>query len=118
MTQLVCIVCPNGCRLGISGEGDNIEVSGGKCPKGKAYAITEMTNPTRSVTTTVKTIFSEASVLPVRTNGEIPKAKIFDFMKVINSFVLDKRIKRGETVLPNVFDSGIDVIATSDILRQ
>ncbi|MDD4316315.1 MAG: DUF1667 domain-containing protein [Clostridia bacterium] len=118
MTQLVCIVCPNGCRLTINNDGENIEVLGGKCPKGKAYAVTEMTNPTRSVTTTVKTVFPEAGVLPVRTNGEIPKAKIFDFMKVINCFVLDKRVKRGEVVLQNVLDSGIDVIATSNMLQK
>ena len=47
MKNLVCIVCPNGCRLTVT-EGENIEVSGAKCPRGKAYAVSEMTNPTTS----------------------------------------------------------------------
>ena len=116
MKELVCIVCPNGCKLTVKGEGDNFEVFGAKCPRGKAYAITEMTAPKRSVTTTVKTIFDEARVLPVRTNGEIPKEKIFDLMKEIKKFVLNKRVKRGDVIIKNVIDSGVDIISTSNIL--
>lgn len=118
MINLVCIVCPNGCRLEISGEGENIEVKGAKCPKGKTYAITELTEPKRSVTSTVRTVFKEVPVLPVRTNGDIPKDKIFDLMDILNSFVLDKRVKRGETIIPNVFNTGVDIIATSGMLYK
>lgn len=115
--KMVCIVCPNGCRMEIIGEGENITVEGAKCPKGKVYAITEMTAPKRSVTTTVKTIFEEARVLPVRTSGDIPKERIFDLMHLINGIVLDKRVNRGDVILSNVFDTGIDIIATSGMLK-
>ena len=40
-----------------------------KCPKGKEYAINEMTDPRRSIATTVRTIFKECPVLPVRQRG-------------------------------------------------
>lgn len=116
--NLVCIVCPNGCRLTVTIDGEDITVTGQKCPKGKTYAIAEMTEPKRSVTTTVRTVFEEAPVLPVRTNGEIPKDKIFDLMKLLDGFILNKRIKRGEAILRNVFDSGVDVIATSGMLMK
>lgn len=118
MKTMVCIVCPNGCRMEINGEGENITVEGAKCAKGKTYAITEMTAPKRSVTTTVKTIFDEARVLPVRTNGDIPKEKIFDLMKLINTFVLDKRVDRGDVILSDVLGTGIDIIATSGMLKK
>lgn len=118
MINLVCIVCPNGCRLQVTGQGKDIEVTGAKCSKGKAYAITEMTQPKRSVTTTIKTVFNQARVLPVRTNAEIPKEKIFELMKMLNEFTLTKRIKRGETIISNVFNTGVDVIATSGILYK
>ena len=36
---LTCIVCPRGCTLTVTGEGDSLTVSGNSCPKGKQYAI-------------------------------------------------------------------------------
>ncbi|MFA6766696.1 MAG: DUF1667 domain-containing protein [Clostridia bacterium] len=118
MKELVCIICPNGCRLQVSQKGEEFEVMGAKCPKGKEYAINEMTDPRRSIATTVRTIFKECPVLPVRTKGDIPKDKIFALMEIINKIVIDKKIKRGDVILPNVLDSGVDVIATSSMLQN
>ncbi|MFW5780508.1 MAG: DUF1667 domain-containing protein [Bacillota bacterium] len=118
MKEIICIVCPNGCRMQISKEGKDIEVKGAKCPKGKEYAIAEMTDPRRSIASTVKTIFEDGRVLPVRTDGEVPKDKIFELMKMINKVVIKKRIKRGDIILQNVFDTGVNVIATSSMLQK
>src|SRR5690554_6716771 len=98
MKELVCIVCPNGCRLQVTKSGNEYEVKGAKCPKGKEYAITEMTDPRRSISTTVRTVFEDCRVLPVRTNGEIPKDKIFSLMELINKVVVDKKLKRGDII--------------------
>lgn len=118
MKKMICIVCPNGCRLEVSGTPENLEVAGAKCKKGKAYALAELSNPTRSLTTTVRTAFPEARVLPVRTAGEIPKDQMFEVMAYLNAFVLETRVSRGETVAKNVLDTGIDIIATSGILAE
>ena len=42
---MVCIVCPNGCRLKVSRDGDKIDVQGAKCKRGVAFGTTELTNP-------------------------------------------------------------------------
>lgn len=112
MTELVCIVCPNSCKLIID---DNGKISGNKCKRGEKFAHDELNCPMRSVTTTIATVFSDVPVVSVRTNGEIPKGKIFELMKLLNKVVLDKRVKRGEVVLQNVLDTGIDVITTGDM---
>ena len=31
--ELVCIVCPIGCRLKITGETDNLQITGNKCKR-------------------------------------------------------------------------------------
>ena len=53
LKEMVCITCPIGCHLTIRQDGEEIEVSGNTCPRGKQYAIAEMTHPTRMLTTTV-----------------------------------------------------------------
>ena len=70
--ELVCIVCPRGCRINV----ENGVVSGNGCKRGEAFALSEMTCPMRTVCSTVATTFEDYPVLPVRTNGEIPKDKI------------------------------------------
>ena len=114
-SKLICIGCPNGCELDVRKENDEIIVTGNKCPRGIEFAKTELTHPTRSITSSVKTTFKDIPVLSVRTNGEIPKEKIFDVMNEINKVVLDKHIKVGDVIIGNVLDLGVDVIATSNL---
>ena len=58
MKELVCIVCPNSCKLSIS---ENGEVTGARCPRGKKFATEELTCPKRTVCTTVATVFDDRS---------------------------------------------------------
>ena len=109
--ELVCIVCPRGCRLNV----ENGVVSGNSCKRGEAFALSEMTCPMRTVCSTVATTFEDYPVLPVRTNGEIPKDKIQDLMKEINAVVVDKKIKRGDVVIEKVVGTDVDVVASASI---
>lgn len=109
--DLVCIVCPRGCRIKIE---DGV-VSGNSCKKGEAFAKAEMTCPMRTVCSTVATTFADMPVLPVRTDGEIPKAEIADLMKLINGIVVDKKLKRGDIVSANVLGTHVNLIATASI---
>ena len=49
MKQLVCIGCPRGCRLTIEEKDGEFIVSGNSCPRGKAFAVSEMTMPKRTI---------------------------------------------------------------------
>lgn len=111
--EMTCIVCPNGCLMRIEQEGDKIEVFDAICKRGIEFAKNELTNPTRSITTTVATKFEDYPLLSVKTSGELPKDKIFDAMKKINSTVVKKRVKVDDVVIKNLF--GTDVVATSDM---
>lgn len=116
--ELVCIVCPRSCRMTITSEGDELVVTGNTCKRGKEFAINEMTDPRRTVCTTVRTSFPSVPVLPVRVSGAIPKNKIFDLMREVNRITVSKRIGREEVVVSNILDLGVDLIATSNILKD
>lgn len=118
MKELTCIVCPNGCAMEVTVDGINITVSGNKCPKGEQFAITEETKPMRTICSTVKTAFSNVPVLPVRVSSEIPKNRIFDVMSEINRVLLTEPVRCGDSVISNVLGLGVDIIATSSILKQ
>ena len=116
--EMYCIFCPRGCRLGVEGNAENFTVYGGQCSRGIDFARVEITNPTRTLTTTVRTSFPGVPVLPVRTEGEIPKGKIKEIMRLINTITVNQPLGIGETAVENVLGLGVNVIVTSNILLE
>lgn len=118
MKELYCITCPTGCLLTVTRQSGEFIVEGNGCKRGIDFARTEMTNPTRSLTTTVRTAFPGVPVLPVRTDGEIPKGKIGEAMRELGGVLIDRALDCGDTVLEDVAGCGVRVIATSDALLR
>ena len=119
--EVICIVCPVGCRIKISrceDEESGYRITGHTCKKGTEYAIKEVTNPTRILTSTVKVKGGKISRLPVRTSDEIPKAKIFSCMEIINRTEVAAPVRVGDVLVKDVFGTGIDIIATRSIGKQ
>ena len=55
MKKLTCIVCPLGCEITAHMDGHKIaELSGQGCKRGEAYARTELLDPRRMLTTTMR----------------------------------------------------------------
>lgn len=100
--NLVCIKCPRGCEIVIDGK----SISGNACPKGEEYAKEELISPHRIVTYLVK---SKDSVIPVKTDKEVPKTKIFDVVEEISKLKIDKA-NIGDVVIENVLGLGVNVV--------
>lgn len=119
MKEMTCIECPNGCRLKVEKDAAGaFIVTGGRCKRGQAFAVSEMTAPMRTIATTVKTDDPDVPVLPVRVSGPIPKGRIFDVMAAINGVCVQRPVERGGVIIQNVLGLNVDVIAESGILNR
>jgi CxxC motif-containing protein len=116
-TDLVCIVCPLGCTLTASppSEDSPWQVTGNRCPRGRDYAVTELTDPRRVLTTTVAVSGGALRRLPVKTASAIPKALLRAAAERLAQVRVAAPIRIGEVVLPNLLETGIDVVATRDL---
>ncbi len=111
-TNMICIVCPIGCHLEIiEDEANGVSVSGNTCKRGEAYGRNELVNPTRVLTSTVKINGALFPRLPVKTNGAIPKNKIFEAMQVINIVVVDSPVHCGDILIKDILGLGVDIVA-------
>lgn len=110
--KLICIVCPMGCHLDITKQDEEYIVEGNKCPRGKVYGVKELTNPTRVVTTTIKIKGGLLNRLPVKTKEDIPKNKIYDCMKLIDSIEVESPISVGDVIVKDILNTGVDLVAT------
>ncbi|MGN0522522.1 MAG: DUF1667 domain-containing protein, partial [Eubacterium sp.] len=108
MTELICIVCPKGCRLKVD-ENNNYSVTGNTCPRGAEYGSAELKNPVRVVTSTVKINGCEQKRCPVKTTQAIPKDMVMPVMKFLDSVLLNAPVKIGDIAVKNILDTGIDI---------
>lgn len=116
MKELICITCPKGCHLKID-EDNDYAVTGNACPRGAEYGKNELKNPKRVITSTVKTNSAEYCRCPVKTNGAIPKDKMFEIMEMLDDVELKTPIHTGDIVIKNLFDTGVDIVACKEILK-
>lgn len=112
MKELICIVCPRGCKLQVD---DDFNVKGNLCPRGIPYAKSELTNPTRVLTSTIAINSAITKRLPVMSMINVPKDRVLDAIKVLDKVLLNPPIRCGEVVYKNILNLGVDIIATRSI---
>lgn len=116
--EMICIICPMGCRLELSIIDGRVDAVGGnECPRGVRYAHKEYENPTRTLTTTVKVCKGSKNLVPVKSNGELPKDLIMKCMDTIRATAVDAPVKMGQVIVENIMGLGVDIIATSEISK-
>ena len=113
--KTTCIMCPVGCELSIEKVGGQIKVSGNNCVRGERYGISEMTAPTRMITSLVKT---DSGVASVKTTNLVPKEKIFNVLNELKNIKLHS-VKKGEIIIKNVANlDGIDIVVTRQPINE
>ena len=101
-----------GCQLKVELDENKkfVSVEGHTCKRGAVYAQTECTAPTRVVTSTVAV--RGGGVVPVKTNGAIPKELMFECIKLINEARVDADAEIGTVVIADLFGTGVDLVTT------
>ena len=114
---LTCIRCPRGCRLTVTLEGEEVlSVEGNACPRGDGYAGKEVSNPTRTVTTTVPVRgCAPRRMVSVKTAGDVPKSLVLDVVRELADVSVDAPVGIGDVILADVCGTGVDVVATRDV---
>ena len=116
ITKMICITCPVGCALEVTHDGETIiGIKGDTCKRGIDYAETELTDPRRMVTSTVKVRGGVHPLVPVYTAAPIPKPLIFDLLTELRKVELDAPVKVGQVVLENALGTGANVLASRNL---
>ena len=112
MKELTCIVCPRGCRLKVD---DDMNVYGNACPRGEKYAVQELTNPTRTVTSSIRVTNRPYTLVSVKTDKPIPKDKMFEVMKEIDKLSIAAPTRIGQVVKENILGLDSNIVITKNI---
>lgn len=112
MKELTCIVCPRGCRLKVD---DDMNVYGNACPRGEKYAVQELTNPTRTVTSSIRVTNRQYTLVSVKTDKPIPKDKMFEVMKEIDKLSIAAPTHIGQIIKEGILGLDSNIVITKDI---
>lgn len=116
-SEIICVTCPKGCTLKVIHEGKNvIDVLNNGCKRGKEYAICELSDPRRMVASSVKVKNGKHPLLPVYTSSPFPKPLIFDLAKALRKIEIEAPVKINQVVAKNILGSGVDILASRDLL--
>ena len=113
LKKLTCIECPKGCKLLVDVQnGKMAKVTGNECQKGEKYAISEIENPARILTSSVLSQGLGLKMTPVRTDKPIPKSRIFDAMNEAKKIRVTAPLKSGDVIVKDFLGLGVNLIAT------
>lgn len=114
--ELTCIECPKGCRLTVEKTADGSwRVTGNQCPKGERYGRSEVQNPTRLLTSTVRAKGLALTMVPVRTSQPIPKEHMLTAMAEIKRIQLGRPVICGDIIVKNFMNLEVDLISTREV---
>ena len=120
MTRIyTCILCPNSCEITVDYEGKTVRsTQGNKCDKGREYVTQELTDPKRTVTSSVEVIGGERPLASVRLTAPISRDLIFPLMEQLQKLTLEAPVEPGQVILSKVFGTDADLITTSWVKKK
>ena len=116
--EITCIICPIGCKILLKIKGEECKIiEGNRCKQGIEYAKNEALDPRRMLTTSVLVIDGEWPLVSVKSSKPVPQEKIFDVLKEIKKTTMKAPVKPGKTIIENVANTDIDIVATKTVKK-
>lgn len=116
--ELTCVSCPVGCTIRVELFGNAIlHIQGNRCPRGKAYAQEEITDPKRILTTSIKVLHGDYPLVSVRTDRPIPKRLIPEVMAAIRALCVEAPVEMGQVLITDVLGTGANILATRTVQK-
>jgi len=118
--EIVCIVCPNGCRMKVLVNEENkvILVENALCKNGRTYAKNEVQSPQRGLTSTIRVINGNLPLVSVRSDKPIPKEKIKEAISELSKLELQAPIEYHQIIIHDLLGTGAKVIATKQVVKK
>jgi NADPH-dependent 2,4-dienoyl-CoA reductase/sulfur reductase-like enzyme/CxxC motif-containing protein len=116
-TEIICLTCPNACRgrVALNEAGEVTKIANYLCKRGEEFAVKEIKDPERVLTATVRTNNPDQPLLAVRTDRPIPKKLLGKCMRELGQIEIRRPVEAGEIIVPNLLESGANLIAASAI---
>jgi CxxC motif-containing protein len=115
---LTCNICPVGCKLEVVQANANYTIKGNKCSRGLEYAAGFKSDNSRRITGRCLLVKGSMGRLPVVSSGLIPTELIDQVLDIIKDTTVAAPVAKGQIIIENVLDTGINIIAQRKVGRS
>ncbi|MDR1961837.1 MAG: DUF1667 domain-containing protein [Gracilibacteraceae bacterium] len=119
--EMRCIICPAGCVLRLSYDADGpalLALSGADCTRGREYAEQELTDPRRTLTSTVKVRGGRFPLVSVRSAAPLPKHLLRPAIALLRDLWAEAPVEAGSVLLDDILGTGTPLLATRAVPSQ
>ena len=100
--SVTCPICPNGCQIRIDPESG--EISGNRCPRGRAFAEQEKKHPQRTLTTSLKTEGAALPLISVRSDRAFGREHLREAVSLLKECRVKPPVHIGDELAELTFD--------------
>ena len=114
--EFICVTCPVGCTIEAVVEGSELlETKGQACQRGLAFVREELSDPRRTLTTTVRVRGGQLPLLPVRSVAPLPKGLVREIAVRLRQVEIEAPVRERQVILADALGTGIDIVASRDV---
>ena len=113
MKKIICIGCPKGCHIQI--DETTFECTGNACPRGAEYAKNELTDPRRTLTSTVVIEGAAIRRCPVKSDSPLPKDMVQAAAKELDKVRITSPVRVGDVIVENILGTGCNIICARNL---
>jgi CxxC motif-containing protein len=117
--RFTCVICPIGCDIDVEIlDSDEVPMKGNKCKKGTEFVLQELEEPKRILTTTIHIEGAKWAMLPVRTDGPIPKRFLFKVIEELANIELQAPVNISDVIVRDIAGTGANIVATRSMKKE
>jgi len=117
--SIICLRCPIGCEVQTTVDEANnvIEVKGNTCKLGREYVQTEVADPRRVFTSTVRVRGGVKPLAAVWTPQPIPKDKLLELARDTRLVEIAAPVHVGQVIITDWQGLGLNLVASDEVQK-
>jgi CxxC motif-containing protein/NADPH-dependent 2,4-dienoyl-CoA reductase/sulfur reductase-like enzyme len=116
--NMVCFICPVSCRLSIQEIDGKIRVKDNRCRRGAEFAVKELGDPERTLTSTIRVNNGVLPLVSIRSETPVKKAELKGLVKRFDGITVDAPVLSGTVLFSAIGENGVNIIATRSVERK
>jgi CxxC motif-containing protein len=113
--EIVCFICPNSCVMTITGDGTNLHIKNNRCPRGIEFARTELSDPERTLTSTVRVVNGVLPLVSVRSDRAVKKTELKELIRRLDAVTVNAPVQSGQVIAREIGGNKVNIIATRGV---
>jgi NADPH-dependent 2,4-dienoyl-CoA reductase/sulfur reductase-like enzyme/CxxC motif-containing protein len=113
--NMVCFICPKSCLLSVQEIDDEILVKNNRCDRGAEFAVKELGDPERTLTSTMRVNNGALPLVSIRSETPVKKTELKDLVRCFDGMTVDAPVSSGDVLFSAIGKNGVNIIATRSV---